>query len=73
MTATIIDFPIVNRSPAKNPLSRKELLRQKFGPEDVATHTSSQRRQPLREIVMEAVIEAVAACRKRDPDSDPAA
>ena len=30
MTATIIDFPVVKRPPAKKPLSRKERLEQIF-------------------------------------------
>ncbi len=71
MTATIIEFPIVKRSPAKNPLSRKQLLEQIFGPEDVAAHMSP-RRQRLREVTAE-VIAAMDARLQRDPDGDPAA
>ncbi len=72
MTATIIEFPVAKRTPAKNLLSRQELLRQIFGPEDVAAHMSPERRQRLREVTAE-VIAAMDARHQRDPDSDPAA
>ena len=79
MTATVIDFPVVKRPPAKKPLSRKERLRQIFGPEDVAARMSPKRRQlspelrqQLREVTAE-VIAAMDARHQRDPDSDPAA
>jgi len=60
------------RSPAKEPISRKERLRQIFGPEDVAAHMSPERHQRLGEITAEVIAE-MDARHQRDPDSDPAA
>ena len=52
MTATIIEFPGVKRSPTSPPLSRKELLEQIFGPEDVTARMSPRlsRQERLRQI-----------------------
>ncbi len=76
MTATIIDFPVVKRPPAKKPISRQERLHQIFnvshvmgkqglGPEDLPADTD-----PTTRRLMELLIKAP---RTRDPDGDNAA